>query len=249
MMGWASKERERGVARIATLDFAAQVRRDQVLRVWESGTHMGDFGSVQRGDTITVALNGRNRVDYTVNGQVRYTSQRAPAFPLYLKLAASRRGPCAEQVQWILESRMPADIMPTCTERCRDLPRSFESKVKERNELRVRLSRMSAELEIEMKKIRALRREMGLQPQAENLEVESELDLPYVADMLDATTWSSGCSECFWSMEISESLTREMIYLLDQLKQVQLTLLLTRRAGDALREVAQKVLANLSYES
>jgi hypothetical protein len=87
------------------IDFAARfLNSSRTLHVWELGTQAGDFGSLGPGDVVQVALDLDSKVQYSVNGQVRYTSRVVPMFPLFAKISAANHGPVLEDLQWVSES-------------------------------------------------------------------------------------------------------------------------------------------------
>mmetsp|Transcript_33824 Transcript_33824/g.77204 ORF Transcript_33824/g.77204 Transcript_33824/m.77204 type:complete len:325 (+) Transcript_33824:55-1029(+) len=153
MLGLCSDQSHQSPA-LSTLDFAAYVRIDNIFGVHESGSYLGEFGAVRRGDTITVLLNEQQKVEYRVNEQVRYTSQRMPTFPLYVKMEAYRHGPCARQVRWIKRI--------DCQELCRSVSDGLASSADTKVELEVRLDKLQTQLAAATDKNLAIRRELSL---------------------------------------------------------------------------------------
>jgi len=175
MLGWASNEAQRGRTHFDSVTYAVDISSCKDLRVYESGTHKGTFGTARAGDTVAVVLNDQSNIDYCVNGEVRYTSQQPPQFPLYLKLCAYSQGPCAQQVQWIL--RETAKVAPTagdadseseCPE-CNILKDALQSMADEKAGLEVHLAKVEADyakVKADLVKAnadnQALRKQLGL---------------------------------------------------------------------------------------
>mmetsp|Transcript_10385 Transcript_10385/g.18639 ORF Transcript_10385/g.18639 Transcript_10385/m.18639 type:complete len:256 (-) Transcript_10385:193-960(-) len=130
------------------------------LYVYEQGDCIGErpFGEAQVGDSITVTLNEQDKIDYGVNGQVRYTSTRRPKeFPMYLKVSSWSSGPCPVQdVQWILREGEAPDAADTCEEEAPPLLHSQSMSEKEK------LEAVSALVEEQRVQLRALRYRLGL---------------------------------------------------------------------------------------
>jgi len=153
-LGLCSDTTQRQSVDWRTLDFAAYVRIDNIFGVHESGSYLGNFGTVRRGDTVTVVLNEQQKVEYKVNEQVRYTSQCVPTFPLYVKIVAHRHGPCARQVRWI--KRLD------CQELCSSVSDALASNAETKVELEVRLAKLQTQLAAAIDKNLAIRRELSL---------------------------------------------------------------------------------------
>eukprot|EP00971_Amphidinium_carterae_P233642 4636640-Amphidinium_carterae.1 len=96
-------------------------------------------------------LNKQQKVEYKVNAQVRYTSQRVPTFPLYLKMLAHHHGPCARQVRRILRL--------DCPELCSSVPDALASNAETKVVLEVRLAKLQTQLAAATDKNLAARRE------------------------------------------------------------------------------------------
>lgn len=82
------------------IDFAAYVNFNS-FEVFERGQKKGDFGTVAYGSVVQVLLNTENKVEYRVNGQVRYTSRSIPQFPLFMKMSAFQAAPLVTQIKWV----------------------------------------------------------------------------------------------------------------------------------------------------
>merc|ERR1712054_581468 len=61
----------------------------------------GNFGTYGTNDKFQVVLNKNNKVEYKVNGVVRYTSTKSPSFPLGVDAAFHDRGGRARDIKWI----------------------------------------------------------------------------------------------------------------------------------------------------
>lgn len=89
-----------------SLDFAVYCTAGGAFAVHESGTHKGNFGSYDTSSVIEIGLNAYDKIEYRVNGQVRYVSQKAVEYPLYVKLTAHDHGPQLKQLQWLSSRRL-----------------------------------------------------------------------------------------------------------------------------------------------
>ena len=70
--------------------------------IYEKGKQQGNFGEYQAGSRVEALLHHcEGKVEYHVDGQVRYTSQQKPKFPLHVKICAHGVGPLVKDVQWI----------------------------------------------------------------------------------------------------------------------------------------------------
>merc|ERR1719512_527642 len=72
-MGWREAE------------FAAHCFRDGSFAVSESGRFVGRFGSYEAGDEISLVINRQHRVEYKVQGEIRYVSKSLAQLPLSVK--------------------------------------------------------------------------------------------------------------------------------------------------------------------
>jgi len=154
MLGLASSKGERSNPRIETLDFAAHVVGHDIY-AYESGSSIKCVGRVNAGDSVTVALNEQNNIEYAVNGQVRHTSVRVPKFPLYLKVVAVRPGPCAQEVQWMLHDTDMTDAAATESEDCNIHKLALDAIMEEKVKLEILLAQEKSENKV-------LRQKLGL---------------------------------------------------------------------------------------
>ena len=83
------------------IDFAAGCESNGTFHVYEGGQPKGQFGQYEAGDRIEVVRNPQGKIHYVVNGQVRYTSQQVPTYPLHPKVCAVSEGEFVKDVQWI----------------------------------------------------------------------------------------------------------------------------------------------------
>jgi len=63
------------------IDFAIYMHGDGSVRIWESGTSVGNFGTYNPGDVFRVAVEN-GVVNYYQNGALLHTSSSKPVFPL-----------------------------------------------------------------------------------------------------------------------------------------------------------------------
>lgn len=88
----------------ADIHFAAKIDEVGNFIVSEMGQTKGYFGTTLPGDSVMVALNSEGKMEYLVNGQVRYTSRQVPTASLFVKVAANGHGAFLENLRWIAES-------------------------------------------------------------------------------------------------------------------------------------------------
>lgn len=99
----ARKPQLAGVRKPRSIDFSLEISEGRVLRVFELGTLVGEFGRYAVEDLLEVAFNpATSRVEYRVNGDVRYESLTSPEFPLHAKLCAAWPTPLLQEVLWIV---------------------------------------------------------------------------------------------------------------------------------------------------
>ena len=83
---------------------AAYCWNDGRFSVFEGGQRKCFFEQYAPGDRIEVVRNPQGKIEYVVNGEVRYTSQQVPAYALHPKVIAYHPGIFVKDVEWIREA-------------------------------------------------------------------------------------------------------------------------------------------------
>mmetsp|Transcript_43105 Transcript_43105/g.97072 ORF Transcript_43105/g.97072 Transcript_43105/m.97072 type:complete len:282 (-) Transcript_43105:65-910(-) len=150
MVGLASDTSQRATPAYASIDFAAYLDRG-ALNVFEVGCNVNkgyfpSVGQVQVGDRVSVTLNNDNQVEFRVNGAWKYTSTRAPQFPLYLKVAMCSPDCSVREVRWILHETEAACSPDIACKECAIHKSALQAMAEEKVELEEELEKAKADL-------------------------------------------------------------------------------------------------------
>mmetsp|Transcript_31551 Transcript_31551/g.72013 ORF Transcript_31551/g.72013 Transcript_31551/m.72013 type:complete len:268 (-) Transcript_31551:68-871(-) len=142
--GWASYTSQRAAAG-ASFDYVAHIGL-RCFNAVEGGNLKGRFGQVQVGDRVSVTLNNDNQVEFRVNGAWKYTSTRAPQFPLYLKVAMCSPDCSVREVRWILHETEAACSPDIACKECAIHKSALQAMAEEKVELEEELEKAKADL-------------------------------------------------------------------------------------------------------
>ena len=84
-----------------SIDFAAYAFANGQFLVWEDETFAGTFGHYKADDLVEVVLNAQSKIEFRVNGQVRYVSQKEAKYPLFAKISACSGGCFLHRLEWV----------------------------------------------------------------------------------------------------------------------------------------------------
>lgn len=69
--------------------------------VCEVGSCMKPLDEPAAGDRVEIAVNSKGRVEYRVNSEIRYESQRLPTYPMKVGISAQSCGLLASELRWL----------------------------------------------------------------------------------------------------------------------------------------------------
>ena len=69
--------------------------------MYESGSNLGSFGKYSEDSIGMVRINAAGKVEYLVDGEPRYTSIKAPAYPLGVDLSILTAGAQLKNISWV----------------------------------------------------------------------------------------------------------------------------------------------------
>ena len=75
--------------------------RSGQIMVYESGAKKGSFGIYSAGSIGQVLVDNTGAVQYVVDGETRYTSQKAPVYPLNVDVSFHDEGAEFEDIKWV----------------------------------------------------------------------------------------------------------------------------------------------------
>ena len=82
---------------LGDIDFAFYLENNSTLRIYESGSNLGNFGSYATGDSLSITVVG-NVVRYLKNGNVIYTSGVTPNLPLHVDVSMRDQNATLEDI-------------------------------------------------------------------------------------------------------------------------------------------------------
>ncbi|MCO6500208.1 MAG: PKD domain-containing protein [Vicingus serpentipes] len=84
----------------STIDYAIYLVSNGTIRIYETGTNIGSFGTYSSGDTARIVAEDGN-IYYYINSNLLYTSAIAPVFPLYVDVSINTDGGTLENIHLI----------------------------------------------------------------------------------------------------------------------------------------------------
>jgi hypothetical protein len=79
--------------------------------VYESGSKKGTFGFYSAGSIGQVLVDNTGVVQYVVDGETRYTSQKDPVYPLNVDVSFHDEGAEFENIKWVGSSAIARDLL------------------------------------------------------------------------------------------------------------------------------------------
>merc|ERR1711871_219815 len=98
MMGLTRKSDAKQSTSYNTGDFFFYIAANN-LYVYENGGNKAGIGAYSKNDVFGVRVNAQNKVEYTVNGNVKYTSTQTPVYPLVVDSSFHTDGK-AYDIKW-----------------------------------------------------------------------------------------------------------------------------------------------------
>jgi hypothetical protein len=89
------------------IDYAIYLHGNGYALVKENDAEKKNLGPYTTGETFQVALSDEGKIQYFVDGELKYTSDKAPSFPLYGGVAIHTGGAKIDNVRWISEVPVP----------------------------------------------------------------------------------------------------------------------------------------------
>jgi len=100
MMGLTRKSDAKSSASFQSGDFFFYIAGGSTLQIYENGNNRKTLSQkYKKNDSYGVRVNYKNKVEYTINGQVVYTSSIAPVYPLVVDSSFHTNGK-AYDIQW-----------------------------------------------------------------------------------------------------------------------------------------------------
>jgi len=83
------------------IDFAFWLMPNAQVRVYESGGYKGTFGVYEANSVVVVRINAAGKVEYVVDGSLRYTSTKIPTFPLGVDSSFNTAEGKLAKISWV----------------------------------------------------------------------------------------------------------------------------------------------------